>query len=156
MKFSVYVDDLTFSSNRKITSSFINKVKSIAFRHQLTIHPEKINQFYNHSHKKITGIVVKDNKQLAPNAIHQQINRNYISILDCDFSSFEEFIDFKAKVIKTLGQIGYVRSIEGLHKYQSIQSTLNDFQQGFKENSVKSKYQANNRVEYQWFKKIFN
>ncbi|MCM2675869.1 reverse transcriptase family protein [Alkalicoccobacillus plakortidis] len=39
MKFSVYVDDLTFSSNRKITSSFINKVKSIAFRHQANYPP---------------------------------------------------------------------------------------------------------------------
>ncbi|MBM0065955.1 reverse transcriptase family protein [Alkalicoccobacillus gibsonii] len=155
MKFSIYVDDLTFSSNRAFTPSFLNRIVTIAQQYELTIHPDK-TQFYNrHAHKKITGVILKQETVRAPLFIHKQINQHYLDILDCDLLTFSNFIKFKQKVIKTLGQIQYVRSIEGTHKYISIERNLNDFKEHFSVLSVKDKYRIQLKQEYKHFQGMF-
>ncbi|MEK4566392.1 reverse transcriptase family protein [Alkalihalobacillus sp. FSL R5-0424] len=155
MTFSIYVDDLTFSSNRAFTPSFLNRIVSIANQYELTIHPDKTQFYERNAHKRITGVVIKKETLRAPLSIHKQINHHYLDILDCELLTFDEFIQFKQRIIKTLGQIQYVRSIEDNHKYISIERNLNDFKEQFNVLSIKDKYRMELKNEYKLFQQIF-
>ena len=73
IKFSLYVDDLTFSSTKKISKSF---VKSIIKRFEhigLEVNHEKTKYFSKNSPKIITGCVVKKTNIFSRNSKKKEI-----------------------------------------------------------------------------------
>lgn len=56
--FSIYVDDMAFSSNKKISNSFVQKIYSIIEKYGYVINKEKTRIVDINRRKKITGVII--------------------------------------------------------------------------------------------------
>ncbi|SFP69511.1 reverse transcriptase family protein [Salibacterium halotolerans] len=72
--FSLFVDDMTFSSQERIPKSFLNQVQRIVNSYGLQLHPDKFSLYYPSDPKPVTGVVYKPNE-------------NILSILDPRFQT---------------------------------------------------------------------
>lgn len=74
IEMTLFVDDLTFSSEREIPESFIKNIKSRLESEDLKINKEKSRTYFKNNHKKVTGTVVTpDNKLVVPNKLRHKI-----------------------------------------------------------------------------------
>ena len=64
IKFSIYVDDMAFSSKNKITNAFAQSIFSIIEKHGYVINKEKTRIVDLNKRKKITGVVINDKGEL--------------------------------------------------------------------------------------------
>lgn len=70
-KFTRYADDLTFSSKEAITDSETKNIQDIIQINGFKVNPSKIKQFGADDIKIVTGLVVAEKVELAPNYIQQ-------------------------------------------------------------------------------------
>lgn len=70
--FTLYVDDLTISGHG-VSKNFLVKVKSIIKKHGLIAKSEKTKLLSKESTKIVTGVAIKNNDCLLPNARHKSI-----------------------------------------------------------------------------------
>lgn len=56
--FSICIDDMAFSSNKKIYNSFVQKIYSIIEKHGYVINKEKTKIVLINKRKKITGVII--------------------------------------------------------------------------------------------------
>jgi len=74
IKMSLYVDDITFSSDKNIPKNFINLVSKRLSEVKLQIKPEKTQVFYPNDYKKITGCCITPKNELkVPNKLRYKI-----------------------------------------------------------------------------------
>lgn len=74
LKMSVYVDDITFSSNNPISKKMQEKIIKIIESYGYKVKPEKIKYYKQGQHKKITGVIISKNNELkVPNKIREKI-----------------------------------------------------------------------------------
>ena len=71
--FTLYVDDMTFSSPHKISNSFIKTIKQRLENVQLEINTKKTRHYKPWMSKIITGCIVKNNKILVRNTKRKEI-----------------------------------------------------------------------------------
>ena len=100
---SVYVDDLTFSSNYNISKPFIKSIGYIVSKYGLELNNSKTSIYNNETSKKVTGIYIdKDGKLKAPSKLHLDVTK-----------MFKEFKFGKNdKANKLLGKAIYVNRVE--------------------------------------------
>lgn len=102
-KFSLYVDDLSFSSPALIPRSFLQVVKQIVRKHGHQLSLKKTRFFHPGSNKVITGCVISPRgKILIPNRLQQKI-----SIAASNLGTLNA-----KKTKQLLGRIGVARQIE--------------------------------------------
>ncbi len=71
---TLFVDDLTFSSDKKIPKLLIIYIKGKLASVGLSIHKKKSKTYKLKDYKKVTGtIITPDNKIVVPNKLHQKI-----------------------------------------------------------------------------------
>lgn len=76
--FSVYVDDIFFSSQKPISKMLQNKILSIITKHGYNISKNKVIYYSAKENKKITGVIITpDNKLLVPNRLKEKIIHNF-------------------------------------------------------------------------------
>lgn len=74
IKFSLYVDDMTFSSSKPIPKNFHIRIDKILRAVGLHIKQAKTKYYYRNDAKRITGcIITRDNRLEAPNKIRKKI-----------------------------------------------------------------------------------
>jgi|SRR5699024_792918 len=80
--FTIFVDDMTFSSENRIPKSFLNQVSSIIRQYGLNVHPHKTKYYGFTQPKSITGAIIDpfSNELKLPNKIHESIYRNLTAI----------------------------------------------------------------------------
>jgi hypothetical protein len=72
--FSLYVDDMTFSSQTRIESNFLNDIKRIVRRRQLKLKDSKEKYYDTAEFKVITGVAISPaNELLVPNKLRSKI-----------------------------------------------------------------------------------
>ena len=72
--FSVYVDDIFFSSQMPIPKAFQKKVLSIITKYGYNVSKRKVIYYTSKEYKKITGVIITpDNKLLVPNRLKKKI-----------------------------------------------------------------------------------
>ncbi len=81
VKFTLYVDDLTFSSSKPISENFINNVKEILKKNQLITKKKKQKAYSASKFKLVTGVAITKDGKLTPqnksmHKIHQIISQN--------------------------------------------------------------------------------
>lgn len=67
LTFTCYVDDLTFSGEN-LSQGLANEIEEIILQHGHTVSTEKTRFFRRGSSREITGVIVKGDQLLAPNA----------------------------------------------------------------------------------------
>lgn len=107
MKFTLYVDDMTFSSNKKISSKILLEVNSLLKRSNLKLKGRKTKEYNKNDFKTITGVVIDVNGSLKiPNHLRKEIIDAYIK-----FKKLEGIE--RMRVARTiLGKISSARQIE--------------------------------------------
>lgn len=71
--FSLYVDDLTFSSKNPLGKSFLTGIKLI-FNKNSDYSLHKIRQYNSGTPKKVTGVILKSASMDVPNDIRKRLN----------------------------------------------------------------------------------
>ncbi len=74
--FSIYIDDMAFSSNKKISNSFVQKIYSIIEKHGYVINKEKTRIVGINRRKKITGVIIdKEGKLKCPKKLEYKLKK---------------------------------------------------------------------------------
>lgn len=71
--FSVYVDDVTLSSDKEITKKQIVEVQKIIERNNFQLKKTKLKKFPQNKPKEVTGVVIHNKKLCVPNKRKQRI-----------------------------------------------------------------------------------
>lgn len=103
IKMSVYVDDITFSSNKRISQSFIKDVIYIISTYGHEANPSKVARYLPENTKKVTGVYIsKKGKLLAPSSIHLEVSNLFEQYMNGDTSIRD----------KLLGKANYVNQFQ--------------------------------------------
>ena len=107
MKFTLYVDDMTFSSNKRISSKILLEVNSLLKRSNLKLKARKTKQYNKNDFKTITGVAIDVNDSLKiPNHLRKEIIDAYIKFKNLDGIE-------RMRIGRTiLGKISSARQIE--------------------------------------------
>ena len=119
--FSVYVDDITFSSKKIVTYKFYNKVYSIITKYGYRIHQGKMFRGKLGKHTKITGIqFTKYGFRLLEK--HKKKIRNILKSKDCNnqIKSLLGLVNFAVQVNPSYSKYKYL--IE-----KNIKTTLSQY-----------------------------
>src|SRR5699024_7662986 len=137
--FTLFVDDMTFSSYYKIPKSFINHINSLVKKYGLSIHPDKIQRFHRYLPKLITGVIVDPFTQSfkKPNKLQKKIYDNVVSLHNYTVTTFDDYIRWKKLVLKLNGQINSIKRIEPERQTPYISKVLKDSKENFLTHSVK-------------------
>ena len=70
---SFYVDDITFSSKKKIPKCLLLKAEKIITKHGQIVNKNKTKTYITNDYKKITGCIIKNHQLLIPNKTRYKI-----------------------------------------------------------------------------------
>lgn len=106
LKFSLYVDDMTFSSEFNFNSKRVTyEVKKILNRFGHTLKTKKTHYYTKHASKLVTGVIITSNKSLStPNCRRKKII-DEVGMIKSD--CFDE-----TKALSLLGKVSAARQIE--------------------------------------------
>ena len=107
VEFSLYVDDMTFSSSKPISKSFISLIQKDLKKVSLSLHKGKTVFYHPEAAKRITGCDVKDNQLFVPKEKVTEIIKMYNAIYD------SENVDSKA-LESLIGKISAAQQIDNL------------------------------------------
>ena len=117
--FTLYVDDMTFSSNCKIPQRFIDKVigllKSKKYNNNLVIKKEKTHSFKNSSTKRVTGVYIKNGEAKISRRKHYELFIIYsrlINILNDNLQSLDSYFEFYNLFLKFSGNLMHLYQVE--------------------------------------------
>ena len=74
--YSRFADDLTFSSNRKISQDFFQYVTTVCYASNFTFNPQKIRWMEPNDIKEVTGLIVGDENVRIPDDFFVELNRD--------------------------------------------------------------------------------
>lgn len=76
--FSVYVDDIFFSSQKPISSFTQNKIIKVISKYGNNISKNKATYYKQNEYKKVTGVIISpNNRLLVPNKLKKKIVENF-------------------------------------------------------------------------------
>ncbi|PKO95716.1 MAG: hypothetical protein CVU12_08625 [Bacteroidetes bacterium HGW-Bacteroidetes-7] len=112
-----YVDDMSFSSNIKITQNHINQIIEILFAHRFLIDPNKTKIFGPQDTKEVTGLVLGKTITVPDefiNAFMKDINRfsemHHLACQNPDSRVFE-WLEKMRKVLQ--GRMAFLKMVHG-------------------------------------------
>lgn len=109
---SIYVDDITFSSNNKISHKFREKIFSIIRKYKYKISKAKVKNYTKSSPKLVTGVIINPSGNLTiKNSLRLKIINEFKYLSECP-----DNLDSKKRL---RGLLTAARQIEP-HAYSSI------------------------------------
>lgn len=103
---SVFVDDISFSSNNYISKTLPYSIKKIVNKYKHSINEKKTNVYFPSNYKKITGCIISpDNELKVPNRLRKDI-------VDGIGTIKKQYIKNPKKVYSMLGKIQSAQQIE--------------------------------------------
>ena len=139
LKFSLYVDDMTFSSNKPIRSDFPKTIEKMCAKVGLEINDTKTKYFSCDKYKDITGCVITPNHEL------KVPNKRRKDLLDIIKNKIIE--DMMVKEIRSVyGKLNSMRQIEPNifpQVYKRVKRQYYKLGAQYSKNSIKSKEDYN-------------
>lgn len=133
---SVYVDDITFSSDTEIPQEFINRLfYIIGTKYRLKINRNKIHRYKHNSIKKVTGVYIHNNVARAAHNLHYRMHDIYYNSLlkTKNISNINEFIEFHNAYFKFTGILNCIDEVEGKNaSRQHFRRWLSSYSQFFR------------------------
>lgn len=139
--FTLYVDDMTFSSQKLIPKSFRNQVASILKKNQLMAKEQKDHHYDKNRLKRTTGVGIRNGKLVVLNKRRKEIIEQ--------FKLCKETDDIE-KIEKLNGMFQSIRQIEP-DIFPSICAYLNHNKERLKELSKIRNISENKRYKYELF-----
>lgn len=119
--FSLYVDDMTFSSEKPFDLNALKRAVDIElrkYRHRPKY--KKIKYYSKNDPKPITGtIVTKDNTLVTPNKLQEKVYNGFQDIKNMDIDDNSE--ETIKKIAALQGRIQASKNIEGVNKFPEIE-----------------------------------
>lgn len=112
-----FVDDLSFSSNMKITQTHLNQIIEILGTHRFVIGPNKTKFFGKDDYKEITGLIIKDKIQVPETFLTSFSNDirifQEIHQLVCQHPNANvfEWLEHTRKVLH--GRLAFLKMVQG-------------------------------------------
>lgn len=104
-KMSIYVDDITISSNCPIQDNIVNKIERIVYKYGHRLSKTKTHEFKGNDYKKITGIIITPSgKAVIPNNKHHEILQKFGEFKESGYTNNELRLSLK-------GLVNYAREI---------------------------------------------
>ncbi|SES79819.1 Reverse transcriptase (RNA-dependent DNA polymerase) [Salinibacillus kushneri] len=153
--FTLFVDDMTFSSHKRIPKSFLRHINSIVKKYDLQLHPSKIHRMNPYNYKTVTGVVIDPCTGLlkAPNKLQRKMFNNFKAIHNYSINTFNDYIQFKQLVLKLEGQLKSINRIEPNRQMPYITTVVKDIKRNFITHSVKGSSRDVLKSEYEFFVK---
>jgi Reverse transcriptase (RNA-dependent DNA polymerase). len=130
--FTIYVDDLVFSSSKKIPNNFKYKVFKIVKRNGYSISLAKTKCYSRNYPKLVTGVIINSNGKLTiKNSLHQKIYN--------EFSKLKDDSNNKESYLRLVGLIAAARQINP-NAFPSIFKYLNSNKEIYNTKSSLSVY----------------
>lgn len=124
--FSCYYDDLTFSSNDRISKITKRNIVKCIKKYKLYVNTDKSKLVKNKNGIKITGVVIKNNNVIPPNSNLHKLFINFHELKD----AFENNLLEKEKILKLCekvqGLYAAVQAIKFNSKLEYINTYIKD------------------------------
>lgn len=148
--FTLFVDDMTFSSYKKIPKSFLKHIDSIVRKYDLFLHPDKIERYTKLQPKQITGVIIDPltNEFKTPNKLQKKIHDNLTFVHNSKITSLSEYIKWKKVLLTLEGQVNHLKRIEPNRQLPYISKVIVDAKNNFLTPSVKGVPQKLLNKEY--------
>lgn len=125
---AVYVDDITFGSNKEISQAFINKLFGLIKGNDMKINKNKFKSYNFGSTKKITGTYLHNGEMSVAFSKREEIEIQFKYLVDnkANMSNIEQFLDCFIVYQRFVGNVNYIQYVERkVHKkYWKIISEL--------------------------------
>lgn len=115
IEMSIYVDDVVFSSKKKIPQSFIDRLFGIIKGNDMLIKRQKVHNYKKESVKKITGVYINGNKTRVANNKHYEFHTQYKYLKNkiSDINSLDDYYKIYNLYLKFYGNFQHIKMIEG-------------------------------------------
>lgn len=115
IQMSIYVDDVVFSSKKKIPQSFIDRLFGIIKGNDMLIKRQKVHNYKKESVKKITGVYINGNKTRVANNKHYEfhIQYKYLKNKISNISSLDDYYKIYNLYLKFYGNFQHIKMVEG-------------------------------------------
>lgn len=114
IKMTIYVDDISFSSDNPIPQEFINRLFMLFKKNGLSINRKKVARVKNDRIKRITGGFVSKDYVRVKNSKREEIHVLYNEIIDKinKMSSFEDYLIVYNLYLKFTGNYYHIAEVE--------------------------------------------
>lgn len=115
IEMSIYVDDVVFSSKKKIPQSFIDRLFGIIKGNDMLIKRKKVHNYKKESVKKITGVYINGNKTRVANNKHYEFHTQYKYLKNkiSDINSLDDYYKIYNLYLKFYGNFQHIKMVEG-------------------------------------------
>lgn len=115
IEMSIYVDDVVFSSKKKIPQSFIDRLFGIIKGNDMLIKRQKVHNYKKESVKKITGVYINGNKTRVANNKHYEFHTQYKYLKNkiSDINSLDDYYKIYNLYLKFYGNFQHIKMVEG-------------------------------------------
>lgn len=115
IEMSIYVDDVVFSSKKKIPQSFIDRLFGIIKGNDMLIKRQKVHNYKKDSVKKITGVYINGNKTRVANNKHYEFHTQYKYLKNkiSDINSLDDYYKIYNLYLKFYGNFQHIKMVEG-------------------------------------------
>lgn len=151
---TIYVDDITFSSDIPISQEFINKLFGLFKQNGMRINTSKVHLSKNSSFKKITGVNIIDGKPKIPSRKHEEIMIQFKTVHTLtEIKSFSDYLYFYNLYLKFTGNYQYLIEVECKNgqgkkvikpQYKKYQNFITEYDKFF----PRGKNKKNKNIEY--------
>jgi len=80
MKYTRFVDDLTFSSPQPITDDLFGQIKGLIETQRFAINPEKVKMYNQEQVKEVTGLRIYKNKVSIPDEFYEELDEDLLRL----------------------------------------------------------------------------
>lgn len=124
-KFTLYVDDITFSNSTPIEPlKLVNLIGYELRRFDHRIKKEKVKYYPKENFKVVTGVATKDHRLKVPNGLQKKIYDNFMTLKECNYGCYQiDELDYEKKLNSLMGQLQSAKSIENT-KFPEISWTV--------------------------------
>lgn len=123
--FTLYVDDMTFSSDAPIAQDFIDKIigllKSKKYNNNLKINKRKTHNYKKETKKKVTGVYINEGVPTISSKKHFELFVLYnklINILHGELNDIDGYFDFYNIFLKFSGNLIHLFQVEHGGKFE--------------------------------------
>lgn len=135
IKFSLFVDDMVFSSEKPIPKQFVNQIMKIISTYHLTVHPNKIKFYNTDDHKKITGVIITKNKEIrSSNSLQKEMYKSFLMLqmYPIEGPTNKQIHEEVKKLISGLkGRIHAIKYVESNRHFPHIKKIIKTYEKNY-------------------------
>ena len=120
MKFTLYVDDMTFSKSYRIDRKLDSLIRTVLKKHEIKVKKKKTRYFDENSPKVVTGNVIHNGKHSTKHSLKKEIFSPLRAVN-------KDLTKLSSTCLKSIeGKVQVAREIEGKEKYINLKKNISN------------------------------